>query len=213
MRSWFPANCHFCESAWSVRGLLCEHCWSRALRRPAGHVRVEGLDVYYLTEWVPEENPPLSVLARALKGSREGETWRHLAALFFDAHFRRARERVVLVPCPARIDRDEESPPDHAGLFAQGLSEIAGLQSRRLLLHSSGKKQKSQGRSARKARSFGVIEDGFDARQRYVFIDDILTTGATASAALKALGSPGRGEVWCFAYRSLPRGEGFDRSL
>ncbi len=50
----------------------------------------------------------------------------------------------------------------------------------------------------------------FDAKSFWIFADDIITTGATARAAHKALGTPKHFEVWVLAQRALSCGASRD---
>jgi predicted amidophosphoribosyltransferase len=101
---------------------------------------------------------------------------------------------AVLVACPGRQGRR------HSEIWALSLSKLLGLPLIEALeLEEDSGSQKGKSRYERQRIRFrkkNVL------RHKYViFIDDIVTTGATAVAAQKALGATEGFEVWCLAHR------------
>jgi predicted amidophosphoribosyltransferase len=94
-------------------------------------------------------------------------------------------KNIVLIPAPPR----SKSQWDHARRLAQGLSNLTGFPlSAPLRRGAAGGGQKSK--SAQERRELALEIDGnlddFNGL-RPVFVDDIVTTGATAQAAKVAL--------------------------
>ena len=88
---------------------------------------------------------------------------------------------------------------DHAELLARGVAERMGAEYRELLCRSKrSKKQKKlnikeRQKNVKNSFSFNSNEDIFGGI--VVLVDDVVTTGATASACIKELRSHGAGEV------------------
>jgi hypothetical protein len=148
-----------------------------------------------LFDWFPDEDRKVSKLMISLKGGRL-----EAAFLFYARAFLSRRtcsdfpSNAVLVPCPGRSGRR------HSEMWALSLAKLLGLPMIEALEpEEENGTQKGKTRYERQRIRFrrkNVL------RHKYViFIDDIVTTGATAVAAQKALGPTEGFEVWCLAHR------------
>jgi predicted amidophosphoribosyltransferase len=111
--------------------------------------------------------------------------------------------------------------PDHASVLAVELSCLWGGfplglawadDPARASSRTSGLGQKGRTAIERSQRRFEDLDlaSFTQPSTRWVFVDDVITTGSTAMAAYMALGSPERFEVWTLACRpKLAVGEGF----
>lgn len=209
-------TCLRCGSLWGEDSHLCAFCLRTLLLNYSpsflGH-RKTPVSIRYIFDWQPGESESLSVLLHFLKGSGHPKAWRFYADLFWQRY--RAHQNLeslknaILIPSPPALPLQA----DHAGLFCQNLAEISGLPTHPLLLReNSVGEQKAKSKGSRKNIKLKLSEN-FSPQMlrnhRLIFIDDIVTTGATAIAAMKALKAPGRFEVWALA----SRGVGCDKSL
>lgn len=98
---------------------------------------------------------------------------------------------------PTTPARRRERGFDHAQLLARHVARALRLPLRRLLVRGAGPPQTGRRRAERLAgprmrparRASGLV----------LAVDDVVTTGATASAAAASLRSAGAGEVWVLA--------------
>jgi predicted amidophosphoribosyltransferase len=205
--AWFkPAlfrHCGLC-SRWSGSvDLYCEACW----RNLFSHIEClqVNLDydlpfpIYSLFRWT-QDFPQAGDLVRVLKGAWAENAWNRLAAQFARQYCVANPIRSlpsVLVPAPSKNFEEK----DHAQLWAESLSgEFSWPVSKALTRATLG----DQKRKDRKERWLTHLQtsDSFDLKAKsYIFVDDLITTGATAQAAWIALGKPIHYEVWTLACR------------
>ena len=219
---WLGLNgCLYCGSYFPRDGGLCKTCadslWRWTTHEELYYQTVSKLQVTSLFEWVPGLQEVLSRLVRSLKGSAREDLWQYYAEEFWIRYLVsnsvRRIQNLVLIPSPSR--RGER---DHAMQFALAIAQLSGAEVRCCLVragHSSAQKNLS-----RKQR-FGVRFDWAEnitaeqfqretSGKRVIFIDDVLTTGATARSAWSTLGKPKEFAVWTLVQRSLSCGESGD---
>lgn len=160
----------------------------------------------------------------ASKGRPNSEIYR----LFAEEIFRRSvledlwRERrnwTFIVPPSVRY-----VARDHAYELASHLANLTGgiLPLRPILSHVeqdslSRLEQKLKSRKDRESKRFLISGGNSDAKSRllkepgFLFLDDVIATGATAQAAWSALGKPAAFEAWAIAWRGLPEGGVVDK--
>ncbi|MCB0384862.1 MAG: hypothetical protein KDD43_05670, partial [Bdellovibrionales bacterium] len=202
--------CPLCGWVLTQNNGLCRYCWTYCLEhRLAYGERVRpfaGFSTRVLWDWGGANDVGVRRLILSLKnGSGRPALWDQLAsALSAQALAPEGSDsKWVIVPCPPR----KPGTMDHAVRLAHQLGLKLGLP----VIHSlvrkdSGKKQRSLGRLERQIRSEQSLFSTVDERNIYrdvLFVDDVVTTGATAQAAWVCLGRPRRFQVWALA-RRLP---------
>lgn len=118
----------------------------------------------------------------------------------------RASRWEVVVPVPLHPVKEREREFNQATRLAGHLATAAGLRLntkllRRVLPTRTQTKLTRKARAANVARAFALRDGAVLRGERVVLVDDVLTTGATTSAAAKVLMDGGAGEVcvWTLA--------------
>lgn len=182
-------NSQFCE--------VCEtDLWDRHPIARAFELAGTHIPAWTLFDWFPDEDRKVSKLMISLKGGQMRAAFQFYAQAFVSRmELGTLPSDTVLVPCPSSKGRF------HALVWAQSLAQVLGLpitEALELETPSQGsQKHKSwSDRQKIRFRRTHVLR-----HKHVIFIDDIVTTGATAIAAQKALGPTLGFEVWCLAHR------------
>ena len=140
--------------------------------------------------------------ASILELKREPHVARRLARLLHEAQMREPLNDVnVIVPVPLHADRERERGFNQAVVIADELARLSRLPLdehsvvRRLHTerHRAGMDAKARRQSV--AAAFAVRHCDFIAGKRVLLVDDVFTTGATASACAQALKDSGAAAV------------------
>lgn len=169
------------------------------------------MQIQSLYDWSPGQSDLLSHLILWLKGPRQRQAWKYYAQRMAQRHWRPQEGKVIVVPAPAT----RPSAHDHASLWGQSLAEALGAEFLPCLRKSGSFSQRGADPGTRSLIELELIENytevvGFSTQIQWIFADDIVTTGSTARAARRALGSPVNFQVWALAQRSLSCGASRD---
>ncbi len=196
--------CLVCGITFGTKSGLCGHCAPKlfALREPTARCE-RGLETRSLFAWQRDGYPAHRSIVHQLKGQEDPEAWLEFAAWMVQVmELNPGRRRRVLVPVPSK-------GLNHALGWARALSHWTGWPVADVLEKEDGRQNKTLNRYDRGRRRFRPkAETSGNEYTDAVIVDDIVTTGATALAAFRALGRPRKCEVWCLMDRRPWQGEG-----
>ncbi len=148
-----------------------------------------------LFSWFPDQDRQVSKLIAQLKGGKQDYAFDFYAQRFLARLTARIASDSCLIPCPSR-----GGAPDHAAAFARSLSKYAGIPILDILkMPGNAGIQKAKSRQERQERMLELRSK--PALGNVIFIDDVVTTGATASSAKNALETAVNFQVWALAHR------------
>jgi predicted amidophosphoribosyltransferase len=189
--------CLHCGSFQSSRSLFCLGCekdlWSRHHGLRTFELGRKGTKGFALFDWYPDEDRKVSKLMMRLKGGKLEGALQYYAEALVSRYARRLPSQTVLVPCPTQNRRA------HARAFAQAIGMVLDLP----VLDSLQKvgEQSQKGRNKVDRADIEIRNDQNFKQMHVIFIDDIVTTGATALSARNAIGSCLSFQIWCLAHR------------
>jgi competence protein ComFC len=188
-----------CGSGFCADSALCLRCLNYLARcfRSESELNIQGIKLKTLMIWNPNQSDLLSNLIIQLKHS-DDKTWSILAQEFLMSRNSDFADEAILVSLAS------EDNKSHGQMWGQGLSELTGIPHIMGLtkVHES-RSQKGKNRSQRQNLELQLIVDiSVLKNRRVIFVDDVVTTGATLLAAHKALGLPDNFECWSLCYRN-----------
>lgn len=189
--------CIYCSSIDCGDSLFCGLCEKKLWSKHNGlkQIQVDSLQVSYLFDWFPDDDPMLNMLLNQMKGSAPKSLYASYAQRICDRLPQiQFKDDTAIVPCPSRGDRI------HALLLAEAFAKQLSLPVLDILeLADPAKDQKGRTKSERQHIRMRLKQT--TGIRHVIFIDDIVTTGATAKAARLALRSVEGFEVFCLAHR------------
>ena len=215
-RRWIQ-NCLVCGAGYPPIDVLCSYCLKklRASYIPPRYMLRIQSSFYHvrLIDWDSENKKFIRLLIKDLKGENGSLLFELLAEefLFRLGHLDYFKEPHVIIPCPPTPDefslwnllfkKDFQQKKDHSFYWAKSLSQRTNYPVQNVLSHPPYYSlQKSKGLIDRMDRKF-VTDDSFKQNQRYIFTDDIVTSGATAKAAYLALQKPAHFAIWSIFWK------------
>ncbi len=191
-----PPRCALCGRSCSSRVQLCAGCESRLARLHPRPAAIPGVDRAWSA--APYEGAARELVVALKFGARLGLARPAAAAIAARAPADLLAGEIVPVP-PAPWRRRRRGF-DAAEALAEALAVEAGLEVRRCLRRSQGRRQVGRPRAQRLADPPRIRVAGAPPKQA-VLVDDVLTTGATLAACARALRAHGaiRVEALTFA--------------
>lgn len=197
--------------------LYCDHCWKKIKAEFRFNEASDyPFQAFSLLIW----NKEISLVENLIYSLKEGMLPSAFDAFAERFYFERiqklgiidATDSLLVIP-PSRRDRKK----DHAYAWGEALSKVSKIQisspfefdtretdgesSVRSKLKIKIRPQKQLSKTERFARQFKLKQERLQLPAKVIFVDDLITSGATALAAYKALKSPVNFEVWTIARR------------
>jgi ComF family protein len=176
-----------CAACGRSDSVLCARC-AMSLRRAEPVGPISGVDRAVAGL---EYEGPGRALVLALKLSARREAAEPLVEALWKAVVRHGVRGTVLTSVPARRVDVRRRGFDHAELLARGLSRRMGLPARRLLVRTGAALDQASLTAAERHTNLAEAFSARPASGRVVLVDDLVTTGATATACAEALRAAG----------------------
>ena len=193
MTEWiWPTCCAACGT--SHQGRLCHHCLPVSLHRAPVPDDTSLSGVFCLTGYAA----PLSQAVRQAKYQHDLGLMRTLADALADRLMPALHNAPIdlIVPVPSPWTRTLHRGFSPATVLAQAVSRRSGVPMVQALGITPGKRQATLDRVSRRRNLRGRVRSRRPAPGRVLLIDDVLTTGATASAASLELLGDDSTAVW-----------------
>ncbi len=201
---WFR-TCAVCRSIWPPIDTVCERCAHQLFRSINRGPRLSQpgypFPVYSLWTWTRENEHLIRPFLHAFKGGRGVRRGRELVQILLFERGKESRKPHYLHPPAGSRKRD------HAWLLAHCFAEISGAEGIEALEDQTPRPggQKHLSAVERAERRLSLSGDRHEicttTNSSWIFVDDVITSGATAMAAYMALGDPARFEVWTLVCR------------
>ncbi len=191
-----------CGSAFSLHSALCPKCLKYLVGsfRSDSELNIRGAKLITLMIWNPNQSDLLSNLIIHLKRS-DDKTWSLLAQEFL------LNRRLEILKDAILVSLVSDGNKSHGQMWGQSLSDLTGIPHIRALSkvknQNESQSQKGKNRSQRQVLELSMIVDiSVLSNKKVIFVDDVVTTGATLLAARKALDEPANFECWSLCYRN-----------
>jgi predicted amidophosphoribosyltransferase len=178
--------CYFCQDCY--RHFLFPRLHEKSRQIVLG--QNQTYVVTYLLDWIPYESDTLSHLVYLLKKQRSKGAWKQIVKNYDMIKIVDSRKSLngVIIPIPGRGFRKASY---HTQFMSRYLSESSDLQVLNILVSAAGlREQKRKSKEERQGVVFSINEE-FTSQLRtagyLVLVDDIVTTGSTLAAAVKAI--------------------------
>ena len=176
-----------CGSLQPNKSALCEKC----LRQLNTYKKINDLNdnCFSLYSWQPHVSDLISSYVYYLKSIFSYPSWSVISEEFLNSvKLEMNVQSTLLVPIPSSTGRN------HSLYFAKNLSKLTGMPYKQVLSYvktdQPTQSQKQKNKQERAEQLFVIDEKFTDIIQSYkgiVFVDDIITTGATYTAAQQAV--------------------------
>ena len=180
-------DCVGCGSLQPNKSALCEKC----LRQLNTYKKINDLNdnCFSLYSWQPHVSDLISSYVYYLKSIFSYPSWSVISEEFLNSvKLEMNVQSTLLVPIPSSTGRN------HSLYFAKNLSKLTGMPYKQVLSYvktdQPTQSQKQKNKQERAEQLFVIDEKFTDIIQSYkgiVFVDDIITTGATYTAAQQAV--------------------------
>lgn len=182
-----------------IKSCLCQHCYKALISRfSQTHMQMPlNKKTLSLLNWNPGESDILSKFILKLK-CNEQQMWNQLSFDFIQKHKINYEENRVLVSLHSTSPNRT-----HAQDWGFGLSQYLGCEHHTILKKVTKEVQKKKTKNERsQLLLLPIVDISYLKHKKVIFVDDVVTTGATLKAAYEALGEPKKFECWAMVTRT-----------
>jgi predicted amidophosphoribosyltransferase len=190
--------CVRCGSLQVQKSFFCQRCENEfihdrlQLQKRTIEFQKQEYIVHFLINWIPEESDSLSEIVYLFKNRFSQPAWFYYSYAFYQLLKFEPTEffhqSVCIIPVPSR---KKYKSSYHTTYFSKALGQLAGAPSLPCLVSTqSGVDQKKLNLNHRSKVEFEFSEE-FTSQiasvDQIIFVDDIITSGSTLQAAIKAV--------------------------